>query len=61
MTSKALKFVAPWKKAKKSNAYFYPVGQDQKSDHEIFFAKGSLRSQLFKRNLFCFLNVHAAD
>ena len=46
MTAKAMKFVAPWKKSKKSNIYFYPVGHNQTSDHHNFIAKSSLKSQL---------------
>ena len=44
MTTKALKFVAPWKKAKVSNIYFYPVGDDQTNDHQDFVARPSLKS-----------------
>jgi hypothetical protein len=46
MTAKAMRFVAPWKKAKSSNIYFYPVGQNQTNDHHNFITKPSLRSQL---------------
>ena len=46
MTSKAMKFVAPWKKISNSNIYFYPVGQNQTDDHQNFFAQSGLTSQL---------------
>jgi len=44
MTTKAMRFVVPWKKAKTSNIYFYPVGNDQSNGHEEFVTKTSLKS-----------------